>query len=71
MDLPTSYTPPQIAKALVALVVAALTALATMLADGSIELVELGGFVGALVTAWGVFAQRNAPVPDTGQVPHP
>lgn len=62
MDLPTSYTPPQIAKAVIALALAALTAAYTILADGSIELAELGGFVGALVTAWGVFARRNQPV---------
>jgi hypothetical protein len=56
------YTLPQIAKAIVALVLAAVTAFATMTLDGSIELVELVGFVGALVTAWGVFQKANASV---------
>ena len=56
------YTVPQVAKAVVAFVIAALTALGTMLADGSIELVEVSGFIGALVAAFGVFEVRNAPV---------
>jgi len=56
-----TYTLPQIAKAVVAFVVAVATALGTMAADGSIEAVELLGFIGAIVAAYGVFAKRNAP----------
>jgi hypothetical protein len=56
-----SYTLPQIAKAVVAFVVTVVTALGTMAADGSIEAVEVLGFLGAVVAAYGVFKKRNAP----------
>lgn len=56
------YTVPQIAKALVALLLAVLTAAYTMVVDGAIEWAELGAFIGAIATAYGVFKTRNAPL---------
>lgn len=57
------YTLPQVWKAVIAFGVTCATALGTMAADGEIELVEVTGFVGAVLAAWGVFKKRNAPTP--------
>lgn len=55
------YRVPQVVKAYVGFGLAALTALGTLVADLEVDLPELAGFGGALVTAWGVFRARNAP----------
>jgi hypothetical protein len=55
------YTVPQVWKAVLAFALTTVTVAGTIVADGTIELEEALGFVGAVVTAYGVFRARNAP----------
>lgn len=56
-----SYTLSEVAKAVVAFVLAVVTAFGTAAADGSVELAEVAGVLGAIVTAYGVYKAKNAP----------
>lgn len=58
------YTLPEVAKAVVAGILAVVTVAATAAADGQIDAVEALGIIGAAVTAYGVFKARNKPAAD-------